>query len=104
MNTHGSSVATLTATVKTNSDNITKNTTAIGAINDKLAGVSTTVADLIDSKISSAALKSSEEVTITNGVLGIGTVSTTKLTGTISTDMIVNGSETLVLNGGTAAG
>ena len=104
VNTHGASVATLTSSVSTNTENIGKNTTAIGDINDKLAGVSTTVADLIDSKISSAALKSSEEVTITNGVLGIGTVSTTKLTGTISTDMIVNGSETLVLNGGTAAG
>ena len=104
VNTHGSSLATLTGNVSTNTDNISKNATAIGQINDKLAGVSTTVADLIDSKISTAALKASEEVTITNGVLGIGTVSTTKLTGTISTDMLVNGSEALVLNGGTAAG
>ena len=100
VNTNGSTLAALNKSVETNTTNIgnnttniSNNTTAIGIINDKLVGVTTTVSDLITAKIEAAALKASTEVTITNGVLGIGTV---------STDKLVQGSETLVLNGGTA--
>ena len=102
VNTNGSTLAALNKSVETNTTNIgnnttniSNNTTAIGLINDKLVGVTTTVSDLITAKIEAAALKASTEVTITDGVLGIGTV---------STDKLVQGSITLVLNGGTATG
>lgn len=100
VNTNGSTISALNKTVETNTTNIGnnttnigKNTTAIGLINDKLSGVTTTVSDLITAKIEAAALKASTEVTITDGTLGIGVV---------STDKLVQGTETLVLNGGTA--
>ena len=82
-----------TTAIGTNATNIGKNTTAIDIINGKLAGVETTVSDLITSKLEAAALKASAEVTITDGVLGLGTV---------STDKLVQGTDTLVLNGGNA--
>lgn len=93
VNTNGSTITTMQTAIGDNTTNIGKNATAIGAINDKLAGVTTTVSDLITAKLEAAALKASTEVTITDGTLGIGQV---------STDKLVQGTETLVLNGGNA--
>ena len=100
VNTNGSTLKGLVTQVDTNKTdiatnktNIASNTTLINAINGKLEGVTSTVGDLIDSKLSAAALIASNEITITDKVLGIGEV---------STDKLVQGAQTLVLNGGTA--
>ena len=81
--------------VDENAGEIASLVTATSANTDKLAGIETTVAAYIDSKIAAIVTpKASTEITVADdGTLGIGEV---------STDKLVMGTKTLIISGGNA--
>lgn len=81
--------------VDENASEIAALITATGANTDKLAGIDTTVVAAINAAVASVVTpKASDEVTVAeDGTLGLGEV---------STDKLVMGSDTLVLDGGSA--
>lgn len=82
--------------VDENADDIAALITATGANTDKLVGIDTTVKGYVDSAIAALVMpKASTEVTIAeDGTLGLGQV---------STDKLIQGTDTLVIDGGSAA-